>query len=60
MKGGQTHVHHYLPKLLEAIEQGKLKPEAIISHRMKLDQAADGYRMFEDKQDDCRKIVLTP
>ena len=22
--------------------------------------AADGYRMFEDKQDDCRKIVLTP
>ena len=60
MKGGQTHVHHYLPKLLEAIEQGKLKPEAIISHRMTLDQAADGYRMFEDKQDDCRKIVLTP
>jgi len=60
MKGGQTHVHSYLPKLLEAIEQGTLKPEAIISHRMKLDQAPDGYRMFDDKQDDCRKIVLTP
>jgi len=27
---------------------------------MTLDQAADGYRMFDDKQDDCRKIVLTP
>jgi len=60
MKGGQTHVHHYLPKLLEAIEQGTLKPEAIISHRMTLDQAPDGYRLFDDKQDDCRKIVLTP
>ncbi|WP_110650907.1 zinc-dependent alcohol dehydrogenase [Salinicola peritrichatus] len=60
MKGGQTHVHHYLPTLLEAIEAGKLEPQAIISHRMKLDQAAEGYRMFDAKEDDCRKIVLTP
>lgn len=60
MKGGQTHVHDYLPTLMEAIDQGRLKPEAIISHRMKLDQAAEGYRMFDAKEDDCRKIVLTP
>ncbi|WP_445620039.1 zinc-dependent alcohol dehydrogenase [Kushneria sp. Sum13] len=60
MKGGQTHVHDYLPTLMEAIDQGRLKPEAIISHRMKLDQAAEAYRLFDAKEDDCRKIVLTP
>jgi threonine dehydrogenase-like Zn-dependent dehydrogenase len=32
----------------------------IISHRMKLADAARGYEMFEEKEDGCRKIVLTP
>lgn len=60
MRGGQTHVHSFLPKLLEYVQKGELKPEVIISHRMKLDQAAEGYKMFDEKQDECRKVVLTP
>jgi threonine dehydrogenase-like Zn-dependent dehydrogenase len=59
-KTGQTHVQKYMPELLKAIEEGKLHPNAIISHRMKLDQAAEGYKMFDKKDDNCRKIVLTP
>ena len=35
-KMGQTHVHKYLPQLLEYIENGDLSPEAIITHRMNL------------------------
>lgn len=35
-------------------------PDMIISHRMKLADAARGYDMFERKEDDCRKVVLTP
>lgn len=57
---GQTHVQRYLPELLEAIGEGRLQPEAIISHRLSLDQAARGYAMFNDKEDDCRKVVLVP
>ena len=45
---------------LQAIEDGKLKPHAIISHRLPLEQAAEGYRMFDKKEDDCRKVVLVP
>jgi threonine dehydrogenase-like Zn-dependent dehydrogenase len=41
-------------------EDGALQPDIIISHRMKLADAARGYEMFEEKQDDCRKVVLTP
>ncbi|MCF5938407.1 glutathione-dependent formaldehyde dehydrogenase, partial [Xanthomonas perforans] len=39
---------------------GQLKPSSIISHRMPLADAARGYELFDKKQDDCRKVVLTP
>jgi len=57
---GQTHVQKYLPELLEFIEDGKLQPDIIISHRMKLADAARGYQIFDKKEEDCRKVVLTP
>jgi threonine dehydrogenase-like Zn-dependent dehydrogenase len=59
-KMGQTHVQRFLPELLEHIEAGRLAPEAIISHRMSLEQAAEGYKIFDKKQEDCRKVILTP
>ena len=59
-KMGQTHVHRYLPELLEHIETGRLQPDAIISHRLSLEQAAEGYKIFDKKQEDCRKVILTP
>ena len=59
-KMGQTHVQGLMPELLTAILEGKLDPGNIISHRMTLAEAARGYAMFDAKDDDCRKIVLTP
>ncbi|MBB6155508.1 threonine dehydrogenase-like Zn-dependent dehydrogenase [Pseudomonas sp. JAI115] len=59
-KMGQTHVQRFLPELLEHIETGRLQPEAIITHRMSLEQAAEGYRIFDKKQENCRKVILTP
>jgi threonine dehydrogenase-like Zn-dependent dehydrogenase len=57
---GQTHVQRFLPELLDHIESGKLHPDVIISHRMPLTQAAAAYKIFDKKEDDCRKVVLTP
>ena len=57
---GQTHVQQHMPTLLERIGNGDLKPEVIISHHMALEDAARGYAMFDQKEDDCRKVVLTP
>lgn len=56
-KMGQTDVHGFLPRLLEHIQQGDLQP-VIITHRLPLAEAATGCRFFNDKQDDCRKVVL--
>jgi threonine dehydrogenase-like Zn-dependent dehydrogenase len=58
-KMGQTHAQQHMPALLEHIQQGKLQPEVIISHRLPLADAARGYEMFEKKEDACRKVVLT-
>lgn len=55
---GQTHVHKFLPELLEHIQAGRLKPDIIITHRLPLNQAAEGYKIFNDKQEACRKVVL--
>ena len=60
IKAGQTHVQRFMPELLEAIEAGKLSPEAIISHRLTLNEAAEGYKMFDKKEDNCRKVILIP
>lgn len=59
-KMGQTHVQRFLPELLAQIQEGKLKPEVIITHRMALADAARGYEVFDKKEEDCRKVVLTP
>ena len=59
-KMGQTHVQRYLPELLEHIESGALNPEAIITHRMSLEEAVEGYRIFDKKEEDCRKVILVP
>ena len=59
-KGGQTHTQHFMPELLEHISAGRLKPDVIISHRMALADAPRGYEIFNDKKEDCRKVVLTP
>ena len=60
MKMGQTHVHKWLPELMQHIQDGKIDPTFVITHRMKLEDAPHGYEMFKDKKDDCIKIVLTP
>jgi threonine dehydrogenase-like Zn-dependent dehydrogenase len=59
-KMGQTHVQRFLPELLHHIEAGRLSPEAIITHRMSLEDAALGYAIFDKKEEDCRKVILTP
>jgi len=59
-KMGQTHVQAWLPELLEYIGEGRLRPEEIITHRMKLADAAQGYEIFNERKEACRKVVLTP
>ncbi len=60
LKMGQTHMQHYLEPLLKKVEEGKIDPSFIITHRMKLDEAPEAYKKFRNKKDGCIKVVLTP
>lgn len=60
LKMGQTHVHRYLPALMQLIEDGIIDPSFVISHRLPPDDAPEGYRMFLAKEDNCTKVVLQP
>ena len=60
MKTGQCHVQRYMKPLLERIQNGDIDPSFVITHRMTLDEAPEGYKTFMNKVDDCVKIVLKP
>ncbi|MGN6367255.1 MAG: zinc-dependent alcohol dehydrogenase [Phycisphaerae bacterium] len=60
IKTGQTHVHRFVPELLDFIRQGKIDPSFVITHRVGLSQAPEAYEMFRDKKDGCIKVVLDP
>jgi threonine dehydrogenase-like Zn-dependent dehydrogenase len=56
----QTPVQHYLPKLLELIENGNIDPSFVITHRAPLEAGPDLYKTFRAKKDGCVKVVLKP
>jgi threonine dehydrogenase-like Zn-dependent dehydrogenase len=56
----QTPVQHYLPRLLSLIEEDKIDPSFVITHRAGLEEGPDLYKKFRDKEDGCIKVVLKP
>jgi threonine dehydrogenase-like Zn-dependent dehydrogenase len=60
IKTGQTHVHRYVPELLDHIRQGRIDPSFVVTHRIPLSDAPRGYDIFREKKDGCIKVVLDP
>ncbi|HEX4263280.1 MAG TPA: zinc-dependent alcohol dehydrogenase [Verrucomicrobiae bacterium] len=57
---GQTQVQNYMRPLLKHIEDGDIDPSFVITHRLNLNDAPEGYRTFREKHDKCIKVVLNP
>jgi threonine dehydrogenase-like Zn-dependent dehydrogenase len=57
---GQTHVHRYIPLLLEKVRKGDIDPTSVITHRLPLDDARNGYAIFNERECGCVKVVLKP
>jgi threonine dehydrogenase-like Zn-dependent dehydrogenase len=60
LRGAQCNVKRYMPHLLEHIRSGRIDAKGIISHRLPLEEAPEGYRLFASKKDACIKCVLVP
>jgi threonine dehydrogenase-like Zn-dependent dehydrogenase len=60
MRTGQTHVQRYLEPLMKLIEDGKIDPSFLITHRIGLEEGPEAYKTFRDKKDGCIKVVIRP
>jgi threonine dehydrogenase-like Zn-dependent dehydrogenase len=60
VRANQASVKRLLPRLIEHVQNGILDPKALITHRIPLEEVAEGYRMFSAKLDNCIKPVLIP
>ena len=56
----QTPVQHYLPKLLQLIEDGRIDPSFVITHKVPLEKGPEMYQTFRDKRDGCIKVMMRP
>lgn len=60
LRTGQTNVQAYTKPLLARILAGEIDTTFLISHRLPLESAPEGYRNFRDKQNDWTKVILKP
>lgn len=60
LKGGQAPAHKYIDRLLAYVEEGKVKLDDIITHRLPLTDIAHAYHIFKKKEDGCVKVVIDP
>lgn len=60
LKMGQAPVIHYMPELFKSIQAGEIDATDIITHRLPLSEAEHAYKIFDEKQENCIKVVLKP
>ncbi|MEM7103865.1 MAG: alcohol dehydrogenase family protein [Bacteroidota bacterium] len=58
-KIGRCPARHYMPILMEKVKTWNHDLTSIISHRLALEEGAEAYRIFDNKEDNCLKVVFT-
>ena len=58
LTSGHANVIKHLDRVLELLSEGKLDPAPLVTHHMKLDEAPDAYRVYDNRE--ALKIVLSP
>jgi len=62
LRMGQAHVRRWTDDILPLLSDpaDPLGALDLVTHRLPLTEAADGYKMFRNKDDGCIKVVLKP
>jgi threonine dehydrogenase-like Zn-dependent dehydrogenase len=58
LKMGQTHTQKYMKPLLARIENGDIDPSFVITHKVGIEEGPEAYKMFNDKKDECIKVII--
>jgi len=60
LRTGLVNPQNFIPKLLPLIENGRLDPTVIVSHRLPLSDGPRGYDVFANHKENVLKVVLQP
>lgn len=60
LKMGQAPIIPYIPMLYDKITNEEFDPKEIITHIVPLDQAGNAYKIFNDHEDNCIKVIIKP
>lgn len=60
IRTGQAPVIPYMPILYKLLDEKKVDPSDIITHKLPLGDAAHGYDVFDTKTEGCIKVILKP
>ena len=55
---GQAPVHLYWESLLKMVQEGKIDPLKMLSHRVRLEELDKVYYKFENKEDGMQKVFV--
>lgn len=60
LKMGQCPAHSYVDRILDLIIKEKFDATDIITHNMSLNEGEKAYELFDQKLDNCIKVVMKP
>jgi S-(hydroxymethyl)glutathione dehydrogenase / alcohol dehydrogenase len=60
LRMNQCPVKRQWPRLFEHVRNGYLTPRELVTHRIPLEDIAEGYHIFSAKLDDCIKPLVLP
>ena len=60
IRANQTGIKRLLPRMIEHVQNGIIDAKGLITHRLPLEEVAEGYHIFHNKLDNCVKPVLIP
>jgi threonine dehydrogenase-like Zn-dependent dehydrogenase len=60
IRTNQCPVKRQWPRLFEHVRNGVIKPSDIITHRIPLEEIAEGYHLMSNKLDGCIKPLIVP
>lgn len=60
IRSNQCSVKRHWPRLFEHVKNGLLRPKEIVTHRIPLEEIAEGYHIMSSKLDNCIKPLVLP
>jgi threonine dehydrogenase-like Zn-dependent dehydrogenase len=60
LRMNQCPVKRQWPRLFEHVRNGHLTPRDLVTHRIPLEEIAEGYHIFSAKLDGCIKPLVVP